>query len=182
MDLMFIKLLRAEGRKQDADIFSDFNDARNALGEAVEKQERIYFNPDMGWEGMGTPWPHGATIIRVPRDKVISRQWGEIPNIGFDNEMSVCIDGVEVMYADYSLNQGLDRYDAFRENRIVSESGELSLDYYKTNLSMVLEAGKGQMPFAVMQKVNEVLPGIPVIEHWLDSPEPEPQGPSEPQA
>ena len=118
----------------------------------------------MTWDNTGTTWPRGATIVRVPR--------GELKKIRktFDNEMTVCIDGIEVIRAYSSLIPT----GNLRKNRLVSQSGEEGIDVYKTELSNLFEiAGRKQIPKAIRQKLNKALPDIGVIKEWIKSPEPE---------
>ncbi|MCE7886023.1 MAG: hypothetical protein DYH13_00765 [Alphaproteobacteria bacterium PRO2] len=96
---------------------------------AAEAQEKIYFN--QVWDGTGTPWPLGATIIKVPRNHEIG--------IDFDNKMTIYIDDKEIIHAYSSLLIN----DDSRENRVISELGSKNLEVYKKGFLWLLGlAGK----------------------------------------
>ncbi len=162
MDLMFIERLAARGAERDKNLFSALNNARDAFCLAVEDQEKIYFGSNE-WDGTGTPWPQGATVVTVKR--------GELEKIDstFDNDMTVCIDGVEVIHAHSSLIP----FDTSRKNRLMSMMGKEILGEHKGYLARIFKiAGRENIPEEVMLKLNEALPDIEPIKEWLTAPDP----------
>ncbi len=162
-DIMFIRWLAKDGRELDKKLFFALHEARDAFSEAVEAQERIYFNRKRPWDGTGTPWPEGATIVKVPR--------GELEKIKktFDNEMTIFIDGIEVIRAYSSL----DPRDTSRKNRLASESGPMWVKKHKDFLSSLFEAAdRSQLKEKDLKRLFDILPDSEMVLDWLTSPEP----------
>lgn len=116
-----------KSRKRDDALFRRVIDLRMALGNAMAKQELIYFGTEP-WDAKngGSPWPSNATVIRIDGSE------REI-----DNKMSLFIDGKEVIefYSDMSA------LDA-RGNKVVSLLGTTELEFYKDVISVILERNK----------------------------------------
>lgn len=152
MDLMFIEEQLAEGSDERA-LFNALNDARDGFDMAAEAQEKIYFDPDIKWDGTGTPWPRGATIINVPYDKLSSEQ-------RFDNEMTVCIDGLEIIRAYYSLVP----FDTSRNNRLESQSGRVTMKDYRDFLTELFEvADRPRLKPEDLKRLQDILPGFQIV-------------------
>lgn len=99
----------------------------------------------------------GCSLVEVPHDKLIAGQ-------RFNDEMTICIDGVEVIRAYSSLIL----FEKSRKNRLVSESGEKELGNYKQRLSLLFEkAEREHIPEDVMWKIAETVPDIRSIEEWI---------------
>lgn len=162
IDLMFIKEQLAEGSDERA-LFDALNEARDGFDMAAEAQEKIYFDPDIKWDGTGTPWPRGATIIKVPYDRLERVQ-------RFDNEMTVCIDGLEVIRAYYSLVP----FDTSRNNRLESESGPTLMEKHGHSLSILFEAADRSkfQPGDHLTRLKEILPNFVIPTDELIPPEP----------
>ena len=159
IDLMFIQEQLAEG-SDERSLFNALNDARDGFDMAAEAQEKIYFDPDIKWDGTGTPWPRAATIIRVPCDRLEQEQ-------RFDNEMTVCIDGLEIIRAYYSLVP----FDTSRNNRLESESGPMLMKDYEEFLSGLVEiVGYGQFQEKGLTSLNTIFPDMKIVEDWLTTP------------
>jgi hypothetical protein len=162
-DIMFIRRLAKKHREQDKELFFALHRARDAFSEAVEDQEQIYFNdsPKIQWDGTGTPWPQGAKVIKVPYNKLT-------PDETFDNEMTICIDGVEIIRAYSSL----DPLDTSRKNRLASESGPAMMIEHKNFLTKLFTtAGASQFHKKDLERLFDILPDFELALQWMDSPE-----------
>jgi hypothetical protein len=174
MDMMFIKeYLTQKGSERhkkpfsalDEELFKELDKTRDAFSEAVEEQEGIYFHQTKKWNGTGTPWPEDMQIIKLTRDMLR-------PDQTFDNEITICIDGIEVIRAYSSLIPT----GNLRKNNLMSQSGDKSIKYYTKQLSAFFEiAGLEQVkriPEDVMIEIANRIPNIEAIEQFLTNPGP----------
>lgn len=103
------------------------------------------------------------TIIEVPRDRL------EAVNKTFDNEMTVCIDGIEVIRAFSSLIPT----GNLRKNNLMSGSGDIVIKNYTKQLSDLFDkAGLKQIPEDFLMETANRMPGIEAIEEYLTTPDP----------
>ncbi len=159
-DLLFIKFLKRNGREQDRILFSALNKARNRFSKAVEAQEKRYFDKNVPWDDTGTPWPPGATIVKLSREKL------EEMGIIFDNKMAVLVDD-EIISAFSSL----DPSDPSRKNRLESESGQERMNNYNKSLSRLFEAAdQRQFTPETVELLKRLLPDVDAIKDWHPEP------------
>ncbi len=132
-------------------LFSSLDKARSAFSRAVERQEKIYFGEE-SWDNTGTPWPVGAEIIKLSRDQLKSDPAKQMPDRTFDNEMTVCIDGVEVIRAYSSLIAD----DESRQNELETESGIEAIESYNNQLKELFKtAGQQKILGSIMEKLKK---------------------------
>lgn len=165
-DVLYYENLRD---KQERALFARVLRLRRTFGDVLAAQEMTYYRENESWAGQGTPWPDSATVIRL--------------NIGeFDNEITVCIDGKEIIRCFSNLTD-LDS----RDNRVVSELGHKNLLKYKSEMlgafkkNNVLEPNGDvikNLSLAISKaarktKVEDILYETRKIRRKLDEPKPE---------
>lgn len=165
-DMLYYERL---GDDQGRALFSRVLNLRRALSNAMAAQEVTYYRENQTWSGEGTPWPDAATVIRL--------------NIGkFDNEITVCIDGKEVIRCFSNLTD----MDS-RDNRVVSELGHANVQEYKSNMIALLRNNDVDEKYANVikglddsilkaakkTKVEEILNEVQEISRKIDELKPE---------